>query len=49
MIDITPTIRLREDELRFQFKLASVPGGQNANKVTTAAELRFDVARSPWH
>ena len=47
MIDITPTLRLREDELQFQFKLASGPGGQNVNKVATAAELRFDVARSP--
>ena len=47
MIHITPTICLHEDELRFQFKLASGPGGQNVNKVATAAELRFDVARSP--
>jgi ribosome-associated protein len=47
MIDITPTISIPEDELQFQFKLASGPGGQNVNKVATAAELRFDVARSP--
>ena len=47
MIDITPTLSLRDDELQFQFKLASGPGGQNVNKVATAAELRFDVARSP--
>lgn len=47
MIDVTPSIAIREDELQFQFKLASGPGGQNVNKVETAAELRFDVAGSP--
>ena len=47
MISVTPTISLRDDELQFQFKLASGPGGQNVNKVATAAELRFDVAGSP--
>jgi ribosome-associated protein len=47
MIDVTPHIALREDELQFQFKLASGPGGQNVNKVATAAELRFDVVGSP--
>lgn len=47
MIDVTPAIAIREEELQFQFKLASGPGGQNVNKVATAAELRFDVAASP--
>ncbi len=47
MIDVTPGIAIREDELRLQFKLASGPGGQNVNKVATAVELRFDVAGSP--
>ncbi len=46
-MNVTPTISIHEDELQFQFKLASGPGGQNVNKVATAAELRFDVARSP--
>ena len=46
MIDVTPAISIREDELQFQFKLASGPGGQHVNKVATAAELHFDVAGS---
>ena len=34
-------------ELQFQTSRSSGPGGQNVNKVSTAVELRFDVARSP--
>lgn len=47
MIRITRTIAIDEDEVRFSFVRASGPGGQNVNKVATAAELRFDAARSP--
>ena len=36
-----------EAELQERFIRASGPGGQNVNKVATAVELRFDVARSP--
>jgi ribosome-associated protein len=46
MLEITPTIRIEESELDERFVRASGPGGQNVNKVATAVELRFDVARS---
>jgi ribosome-associated protein len=47
MIKITPDLHLDETELTFSFVRASGPGGQNVNKVSSAVELRFDVARSP--
>ena len=46
-IAVTETISIGEDELDESFVLASGPGGQNVNKVSTAVQLRFDVARSP--
>ena len=47
MIEITPRIAIDESELVFDFVRASGPGGQNVNKVETAAQLRFDAAQSP--
>ncbi len=47
MIEITPDLRIAEDELSFSFVRASGPGGQNVNKVSTAVQLRFDAANSP--
>ena len=46
MITVTPTIALDEREIELHFLRASGPGGQNVNKVSTAVQLRFDVARS---
>ena len=47
MIYITRNIALDESEIQIEFTRASGPGGQNVNKVATAARLRFDVRHSP--
>ena len=47
MIEVTPGIKIDEDELHFDFIRSAGPGGQNVNKVATAVQLRFDVRNSP--
>ena len=47
MLDIEPGLALPDEELIERFVRSSGPGGQNVNKVATAVELRFDIARSP--
>jgi ribosome-associated protein len=44
---MTPTLALDPGELTISFIRASGPGGQNVNKVSTAAQLRFDLDASP--
>ena len=46
MIPITDDIVFDEAEVEIGFIRASGPGGQNVNKVASAAQLRFDVVRS---
>lgn len=47
MIRVNDTIELDEREIQEDFVRASGPGGQNVNKVSSAVQLRFDVAGSP--
>jgi len=46
MLQITPNIKISENELHFDYIRASGPGGQNVNKVATAVQLRFDIFAS---
>jgi ribosome-associated protein len=43
MIEISSAVSIKEDEIQIDFVRASGPGGQNVNKVSTAAQLRFDI------
>ena len=46
-LEITPTIKIPDAELRLSFARSSGPGGQNVNKVSSKAVLHFDVLTTP--
>ena len=46
MLEINADITIKSAEIRFDFVRSSGPGGQNVNKVASAAQLRFDIGNS---
>lgn len=46
MIEINADIKLREEELEFEFIRGSGPGGQKADHTSSAVQLRFDIPAS---
>jgi ribosome-associated protein len=47
MLIISPGLAIDESELEEHFVRASGPGGQNVNKLSSAVQLRFNLAASP--
>lgn len=47
MIEVTPSVKIEESEIQYDFIRASGPGGQNVNKVASSVQLRFDISNSP--
>ena len=45
-IQLTPATAIPDSAVRFRFVRSSGPGGQNVNKVSTAVELRLDLAEA---
>jgi ribosome-associated protein len=45
-LEVAPGLAIPDSEISVSFVRASGPGGQNVNKVSTAAQLRFDLQGS---
>ncbi len=46
MITVTPSITIPDEELELRYVRSSGPGGQNVNKLSTKAVLRWNVVAS---
>ncbi len=47
MLEVTPEIRIPDDEFQWSYARSGGPGGQNVNKVATKAVLHWDATNSP--
>jgi ribosome-associated protein len=47
MLNINATIAIPDDEFQWSYARAGGPGGQNVNKVSSKAVLRWNVAGTP--
>jgi len=45
-LSVAPGVEIPDSELALSFVRSSGPGGQNVNKLATAAQLRFDLTGS---
>ena len=47
MIEVTERVRIPDGELEWTYARSGGPGGQNVNKVSSKAVLRWAMAASP--
>jgi ribosome-associated protein len=47
MLEVNHRIRIPESEFTFAFSRSGGPGGQNVNKVSSKAQMSWDVTQSP--